>query len=136
VTTCSLTAANVSDATIGIALLEDEAPGLHVLADGAYGSGDTLAAFAASTHRAAIKPFLTGGRSNGRFGRDDFSVDEQAGTVPGPAGNTVTISPRRTADVLPLCGTCPLRIRYTSSVRGRKLALHRHYALLVESRQG
>ncbi len=39
VTACALTPANVSDAATGIGLLEDEAPGLQVLADGAYGSG-------------------------------------------------------------------------------------------------
>lgn len=135
VTACALTPANASDAATGITLLQGEAPGLQVLADGAYGSGDALAALARARHRAAIKPFPTAGRSQERFGRDDFSVDEATGTAACPAGHTVTISPKRTADFRSSCRTCPLRTRCTASVRGKKLVLHPHDALLVESRR-
>lgn len=135
VTACALTPANASDAATGITLLHGEAPGLQVLADGAYGSGDALAALALARHRAAIKPFPTAGRSQGRFGRDDFSVEEATGTATCPAGHTVTISAKRTADFRSSCRTCPLRPRCTTSMRGKKLTLHPHDALLVESRR-
>lgn len=135
VTACALTPANASDAATGITLLEGEEPGLQVLADGAYGSGDALAALAAGRHQAAIKPFPTGGRTPAEFSRDDFAVDEVAGTATCPAGHTVAISPKRTADFGSSCRTCPSRARCTTSARGRRLMLHPHDALLVESRR-
>jgi IS5 family transposase len=134
VTACALTPANASDATTGITLLQGESPGLQVLGDGAYGSGDALAALSAAGHHAAIKPFPTPA-SIGRFCRDDFNVDEAAGTATCPAGHTVVITPRRHAVFGSRCKTCSLRSRCTSNRQGRTLNLHRHDALLVESRR-
>lgn len=135
VTACALTSAIASDAATGVTLLEGEDPGLQVLADGAYGSGDTLAALAAAEHSSAIKPFPTAGRRGAGFGRDEFTVDETAATVTCPAGHTVALTPTRKADFRRHCRTCSLRTRCTTSQRGRKLDLHPHDALLVESRR-
>jgi IS5 family transposase len=135
ITAAALTPATASDATTGIALLEAEAPGLQVLADGAYGSGDALAALAAAKHQAAIKPFPTGGRGSERFGRDAFAVDEEAGTATCPAGHTVRITKSRRAVFRAKCKGCPLRARCTTSPKGRQLELHPRDALLVESRR-
>jgi IS5 family transposase len=134
VTACALTPANASDAATGITLLEGEEPGLQVLGDGAYGSGDALAALAAARHEAAIKPFPTAA-PGGRFHRDDFCVDETAGTAACPAGHTVAITPGRSAVFGARCRACPLRTRCTTSKGGRTLQLHVHDALLVESRR-
>ena len=133
ITACVLTAANASDAATGSGLLEAEEPGLQVLADGAYGSGDALAVLSAAGHQAAIKPFPT--PNNGRFVRDEFTVDEAAGTATCPAGETVSLTPSHNAVFGTRCRPCPLRARCTTSPEGRTLRLHRHDALLVENRR-
>jgi IS5 family transposase len=50
VTAAALTPANAPDGKTGVTLLAGEEPGLQILGDGAYGSGETLAALA-SIHR-------------------------------------------------------------------------------------
>ncbi len=137
VTAAKLTPANTSDASTGVALLEREARGLQVLADGAYGSGNTLAAIRELGHTAAIKPYPTGNRAvvEGGFQRDDFVVDEDAGTVTCPAGKVAVITPGRDANFKAQCHGCPLRSRCTTSQHGRKLSLTVHDKELVESRR-
>jgi len=95
VTACALTPANAPDGKTGVELLARDEPGLQVLADGAYGSGDTLAALHAADHVTAIKPFPTTTAVPGGFHRDDFTVDRAARTVTCPAGHAVPIRPKR-----------------------------------------
>ncbi len=133
-TAYALPPANASDAAHGVGLLAGEDRGLQVLADGAYGSGDALAALAAAGHQAAVKPFPISAGA-GRFGRDDFVIAEVAATATCPAGHTVTLTATRHAVFGIRCATCPLRPRCTTSKDGRTLRLHRHDALLVESRR-
>ena len=57
ITAAALTPASAPDGPTGVTLLEGEAPGLQVLADGAYGSGPTLAALGEAGHQRAIKPY-------------------------------------------------------------------------------
>src|SRR5487761_2324117 len=59
ITAAALTPASTPDGPTGVTLLEGEEPGLQVLADGAYGSGDTLAALKDAGHQRAIKPYAT-----------------------------------------------------------------------------
>jgi hypothetical protein len=56
VTECALTAATAPDAPTGVALLANEQPGLEVLGDTGYGSGQTRAALRAGGHTQTIKP--------------------------------------------------------------------------------
>jgi len=69
VTAATLTPANAPDGQTGTTLLEGEDPGLQVLADGAYGSGENLAALAAAGHDRAIKPYSTNTAVAGGFHR-------------------------------------------------------------------
>jgi IS5 family transposase len=135
VTAAALTPANTADGPTGVDLLAGEAPGLQVLADGAYGSGETLAALGKAKHQRAIKPWPMSPAIPGGLDRDDFIVDEQAGTVTCPAGHTVTIAPKRSATFGVLCRACPLRERCTKSKDGRTIHLHPHDDELVESRR-
>ena len=135
ITAAALTPASTPDGPTGVALLEGEEPGLQVLADGAYGSGDTLAALADAGHQRAIKPHPTSRAVPGGLHRDDFVIDEDAGTATCPAGHVVTITPRRYATFGALCANCPLRSRCTNSRHGKQLALTTHDAELVESRR-
>jgi hypothetical protein len=56
VTECALTAANLPDGPTGLELLAGEQPGLEVLGDSGYGSGQTRAALRAAGHTQTIKP--------------------------------------------------------------------------------
>ena len=116
-------------------LLAEEQPGLQVLGDGAYGSGETLSALGKAKHQRAIKPWPSQPAVPGGFEREDFIVDEEAGTVTCPAGHTVLITQRRAAVFGVRCHRCPLRDRCTRSKRGRTLRLHPHDKELVESRR-
>ena len=75
VTSATLTPANAPDGSTGIELLRDEEPGLQVLGDGAYGSGECPGALAKAKHHRAIKPWPTSTAITGGFHRDDFIVD-------------------------------------------------------------
>jgi hypothetical protein len=56
VTECALTAANVADGPTGVGLPAEEDPGLEVLGDTGYGSGQIRAALRAAGHTQTIKP--------------------------------------------------------------------------------
>jgi IS5 family transposase len=135
ITAAALTPASTPDGPTGVKLLKDEAPGLQVLADGAYGSGETIVALINAGHRRAIKPYPTHSAVPGGFHRDDFVIDEDAGTVTCPAGLAVTITPKRNALFGNRCTNCSLRSRCTISKLGRKISLTVHDAELVESRR-
>ncbi len=135
ITAAALTPANAADGKTGVDLLAGEAPGLQVLADGAYGSGETLAALGKTNHRRAIKPWPKSPAVPGGFGRDDFVVDAVARTATCPAGHTVKITSKRHAVFGIRCRACPLKERCTTSKEGRTLRLHPHDDELVESRR-
>ncbi len=92
--------------------------------DSAYGTGDLRAAIADAGHDAVIKPKPLPAAVEGGFTIDDFTVDEQAGTVGCPAGHTRTISRTRVASFGALCTGCPLREQCTKSKTGRKIVVH------------
>jgi len=135
VTAAALTPANAPDGSTGVVLLAGEEPGLQVLGDGAYGSGETLNALGKAQHQRAIKPWHTKPAVRGGFEREDFVVDESAGTATCPAGHTVSITPGRSAVFGVRCQGCPLRDRCTTSKDGRTLRLHPHDDELMESRR-
>ncbi len=145
ITAAALTAANVSDATVGAELLTTDTTiaadtatpadaaatgvGVEVLADSAYASGEALAAFADAGHTTTIKPIDRRPAIAGGFRRGDFTIDTAAATVTCPAGHTVTIRPRANnrgiARFGALCGACPQRGRCTTSARGRTVGVDR-----------
>jgi len=102
--------------------------------DSAYGTGDLRGTIAGAGHQAVIKPKPLRPPVDGGFTVDDFAVDEQAGTVTCPAGNTVPLSRTRVATFGALCRDCPLRSRCTTSKTGRKLVLHPRDDLLRAAR--
>jgi len=134
ITAASLTPANAADGPAGVALLEGEGPGLEVLADSAYGSGEVRSALALAEHRAVIKPIPLRPAVPAGFTLDDFTIDRSTGTVTCPQGHTVPISRRGSASFGPRCRGCPLRQRCTRSQDGRTLRVHRHHELLQAAR--
>ena len=138
ITACDVTAANVADGPVGVELLEGEPPGSEVIADSAYGSGQTRAELKKTGHRTVIKPKpLPRNHRLGpdQFTRDDFTIDHDNRQVRCPAGNTTTISAKGNANFGKVCAACPLRDRCTTSQRGRHLLIHPHNQLLTKARQ-
>jgi Transposase DDE domain/Transposase domain (DUF772) len=138
ITDCALRQASGTEnheATVGLEMLADEEPGLQVLGDSAYGTAEARIALADAGHSAVIKPIPLRTLIEGGFTRDDFVVDEAAGTVTCPAEHTVAITRARGADFGIRCRECPLRARCTTSKRGRKLTLHEHDSVLFAARR-
>ena len=108
-----------------------------MVGDSAYGDAATRAGLetAGFTVTAKCPPARN---AKGRFPKDRFAVDLDAGTVTCPAGQTATIvSAARgggRASFRPWCATCPLRSACTAARRGRTIAIHPHEAVLQRAR--
>jgi DDE family transposase/transposase-like protein DUF772 len=126
VTECALTAASVPDGPTGVGLLAAEQPGLEVLADSAYGGGETRAALRAAGHLQTIKPIPLQGAVPGGFTIHDFRIDRSAGMVRCPAGATAPITSSSQVSFARHCRGCPLRSRCTTATRGRTVQVHPH----------
>jgi hypothetical protein len=125
-------AAEVSPAATG-----QQAVPAVVYGDSAYGTGTHLAWL--DTH--GLTPMVTTQlptAPGGRFAKDQFRVDLQAGTVTCPARVTVAIIPARRgggrARFGAACSVCPLRRACTTSVRGRVVAISPREAELTAAR--
>jgi hypothetical protein len=126
VTECVLTAATAPDGPVGVELLANEQPGLEVLGDTHYGSGQTRAALRAAGHTQTVKPIPLSSAVPGGFTIHDFRIDQQAGTVACPAGATATITASGQASFARWCQRCPLRGRCTTAKAGRTIQVHPH----------
>ncbi len=113
---------------------DDSAARVAWYGDSAYGTGDLRGAIDDAGHAAVIKPKPLQAPVEGGFTVDDFTADEQAGTVTCPAGHTVALSRTRIATFGVLCRDCPLRERCTTCKTGRKLVLHERDDLLRQAR--
>jgi hypothetical protein len=108
---------------------------LEVYGDSAYGSGEARAAYRDAGHDTVIKPGPLRPAVPGGFTIDDFTIDEQAGTVTCPAGHAMPMSARtRTVNFGQLCAACPLRTRCTTAKDGRSTRIHPHEDLLRAAR--
>ncbi len=133
------------EAVVGLALLEqdldtcaaesDDTSGIEVLGDSAYGTGEVRAALDQAGHTAIIKPAPLRPAIAGGFTIDDFTVDEQAGTLTCPNGLVRALSPKRTATFGAACRGCPLREQCTTAKDGRSVTLHPHDARLRAARR-
>jgi hypothetical protein len=108
-----------------------------VYGDSAYGTGDHLAWL----DRHGLAPMVktqVPTAPGGRFSKDHFLIDLEAGTVTCPARVTVVIIPTRRrggrARFGAACSVCPLRQACTSSVRGRVVAVNPREAELAAAR--
>lgn len=122
---------------IGIGLLDGEEPGLQVLADSAYGSGEVRAALKDGEHTVVIKPIPL--KRNYRLGddqftRDDFTIDYRAETVTCPNGATVAINAGRPACFCIKCRGCPIQERCTSATGGRTVRVGDYDQILAQAR--
>jgi hypothetical protein len=118
----------------GDAAGDPRAGGLEIYGDSAYGTGEARAAYRDAGHGTVIKPGPLRPAVPGGFTVDDFTVDEQAGTVTCPAGVTRKMSARRTATFGAACAGCPLRPQCTTAKDGRSMTIHPHEDLLRAAR--
>jgi hypothetical protein len=136
--------AATADAALAPTLLGDLVPDQGeqairgvVYGDSAYGTGDHLAWL----DRHGLAPMVktqVPTAPGGRFSKDHFLIDMEAGTVTCPARVTVVIIPTRRrggrARFGAACSVCPLRQACTSSVRGRVVAVNPREAELAAAR--
>ena len=114
---------------------QDDKP--EVVGDSAYGDAATRAGLEAQgfTVTAKCPPARN---AKGRFPKDRFAVDLDAGTVTCPAGQAAVIIPAARgggrASFRPWCASCPLRPACTASKHGRTIAIHPHEAVLQRAR--
>jgi IS5 family transposase len=138
ITGCDLTPANAGDGPTGVALVDGEDPGLQVLGDSGYGSGEVRAELQRFGHEAVIKPisqFRNPGLGDDQFNSDDFIVNHDHRTVTCPAGLTVPINRSGSARFASRCKDCSLRSRCTASKTGRILQFTKHDKLLRDARR-
>jgi hypothetical protein len=151
ITATTVTAGNVGDAEAALGLLEPElaegeppegddagAPGLAVYGDSAYGAGVVLDALDQAGARIMCK-IQAPSNTAGRFSRDAFEIDLQAGHVSCPAGQTATFGAiekdgGRTAR-FSSCQDCPLRSACTASAAGRTIHIDAHEPVRAKARQ-
>jgi hypothetical protein len=125
-----------SDPAVAQRFLAAEDDACEWYGDSAYGTGDLRGAIDdTDADEAVIKPKPLQAPVEGGFTVDDFTVDEQAGTVSCPAENTRPISRTRVASFGALCRECPLRGQCTTSKTGRKIVLHERDDLLRQARR-
>jgi IS5 family transposase len=127
------------EAAVAPSLLAGEDEELTVLGDAAYGTGELRQRLQAGGHTAVIKPPPLRPAIPGGFTIGDFTIDDQAGTVTCPAGQTVALGRRhadgtRLAQFKTRCRGCPLRQRCTTSKTGRTVQVHPQHALLAAAR--
>jgi IS5 family transposase len=136
ITASTLTAADAPDGPVGVDLVAGEEAGLQVLADSAYGSGETRAALRKAKHVQAIKAIpLSKPKIEGGYTRDHFTIGHDARTVTCPNGHAVTIAAKGTATFGKRCTGCPLRRRCTTATNGRSLTISDHDDELVAARR-
>jgi hypothetical protein len=92
------------------------------------------AAYRDAGHDTVIKPGPLRPAVPGGFTIDDFTIDEQAGTVTCPAGLTRPMTRTRTVTFGAACAGCPLRPRCTTAKDGRSTRIHPHEDLLRAAR--
>jgi len=115
---------------------DGEAP-LAVYGDAAYGAGALLADLEAARAQIMTKvqpPVTTGGR----FAKDRFVIDTQAGTVTCPAGVVAPMRPVKAGGQIAsfgaACARCPLAAACTNAKDGRRIRIGIHEAELVRAR--
>ena len=109
---------------------------MAVYGDSAYGAGvllDTLEQADAIIMCKVQAPTAPGGR----YAKDAFAIDLQAGTVTCPAGRVAplrTIKDGQIAHFGQACATCPLAARCTTAADGRSIRVGAHEAPLTRAR--
>ncbi len=111
----------------------------RVLGDTAYGNGPVREELANRSVE-VLAPVPEGKVVEGRFGKHDFAIDLEHGTVSCPAGHTVQIGVskkgfRQASFSAKVCGGCPLKARCCPGRARRQVKLGDHDELLLAARR-
>ena len=112
----------------------EQGTGLEFYGDSAYGSGEARDAYRQGGHDTFIKPGPLRPAVSGGFTIDDFTVDEEQGTVTCPNGVTRPDEPGPGGGLRGACAGCPLRDLCTTAKDGRSMTIHPHDGLLRAAR--
>jgi hypothetical protein len=109
---------------------------LSVYGDSAYGSGELVNKLeqADALVNCKVQPPVAPG---GRFSKDAFKIDLQAGTVSCPAGNTVALKPAGNGQLAQFgqaCADCPLAQQCTTATGGRTVYVGPYEQQLASAR--
>ena len=106
-----------------------------ILGDSSYGDGETLARLEDQGFEVMAKVPAAHGR-DGRYSKDDFDIDLDAGTATCPAGQVTEIRWHDDGGGLAsfgsACATCPLAERCTTNKAGRTISIHPHEQILQD----
>ena len=126
-----------ADAALGDAAEDAAASQPTVYGDAAYGTGVFQSRLESAGIASGCKtqpPSVAGGR----YTKDRFAIDLDAGTVTCPNDVTVSIRPHSdgggTASFAGACAACPLRAECTTSRSGRTISVGPHEATLARVR--
>jgi transposase len=111
----------------------------RVLGDTAYGNGPVRSELG-ERGVDVLAPVPENPVAEGRLGKQEFTIDFEAGTVTCPAGHTAQISTskkgRRSAGFArAMCGACPLKDRCCPTLPRRKIDLLEHEELVAAGRR-
>lgn len=134
----AVTAANaadhdaVDDLLAGVA---DAADKPIVVGDSAYADGQTLSHLEGRGFHVMARVPAAHAR-DGRYSKDDFDIDVDAGTVTCPAGQTAPIRFHERGGGIaafgPACAACPRAERCTTNRAGRSVTIHPHEQILQD----
>ena len=133
-------AAGESSESVAQAAVEEPAvvkESLSVYGDSAYGAGSVLATLedADAEIMCKVQPPVAPG---GRFTKDAFTIDLQAGTVSCPAGRSAALRAVKGGQIAcfgTTCQGCPLAAQCTTSTDGRTIHLGPHEQQLTRARE-
>jgi hypothetical protein len=132
----TVTAANAADRDAIddlLAPVADAADKPIVFGDSAYADGETLARLEAQGFEVIARVPTAHGR-DGRYSKDSFAIDLEAGTVTCPAGQVASIrwagDGGGVARFGPACTACPLAGKCTTNTNGRSVTIHPHEGIL------
>ena len=128
------TGADNHEAAVARDLLAGQDTDLTVLGDTAYSATDLREHLHEHGHDLVIEPPPLTPAVPGGFTLDDFTLDQDAGTVTCPAGVTQPMSKTRTVTFGAACAGCPLPPRCTTRKDRRPVTIHPHEHLLREAR--
>jgi hypothetical protein len=111
----------------------------RLLGDTAYGNGPVRAELA-DRGVDVLAPVPEAPIVEGRFGKRDFRIDLDAGTVTCPAGQTTTISrsksgARNASFARASCGVCPLKAACCPTLPRRTIKIAEHEDMMLAARQ-
>jgi hypothetical protein len=132
-----------TDGTDGDASAEGDGDGdggvpgqLSVYGDSAYGAGSVLDALEHADAQIMCKVQAPNAPA-GRFAKDQFQIDLDAGTVTCPAGQTAVLRAVKDGQIARFgaaCATCPLAAQCTTSPNGRVINVGPHERALARAR--